>query len=76
MPSRSRFLASQTNPGPNIELAVARKSSFRDSTDEQVSATAAAKPSGISVLVGAYGRRVVSGWLLEKVGIAIDLPGS
>lgn len=54
MPSRSRFLASQTNPGPNIELAVARKSNFRDSTEEQVSTMSLANFSGTVVAVGDY----------------------
>jgi hypothetical protein len=54
MPSRSRFLASQTKPGPNIELAVARKSIFRDSTEEQVSTMSLENFSGMVVAVGDY----------------------
>lgn len=51
-PSLSKFFASHTKPGPNMALAVARKSSFSDSTDEQVSMMSFSNFVGICVGAG------------------------
>lgn len=66
MPSRSRFLASHTKPGPNIELAVARKSIFKDSTEEQVSMMSLANLSGMAVVVGDWVAETSQMWTSGK----------